>query len=60
MAAKTTKTASRAGTTTAEKTASHAVPGAGLSIVVPLYNEARGLEALHQRIVAVARTIKAA
>ena len=60
MAAKTTKTASRAGTTTAEKTAGHAAPGAGLSIVVPLYNEARGLEVLHQRIVAVARTIKAA
>jgi len=31
----------------------------GLSIVVPLYNEARGLERLHERIVAVAGRIKA-
>ncbi len=30
---------------------------AGLSIIVPAFNEARGLEALHQRIVAVARRI---
>jgi hypothetical protein len=28
---------------------------AGLSIIVPLFNEARGLEAIHQRIVAAAR-----
>ena len=34
-------------------------PDAGLSIVVPLYNEAIGLAALHQRIVAVAGGIKA-
>ncbi len=33
---------------------------AGLSIVVPLYNEARNLERLHERIVAVAGRIKAA
>jgi len=32
---------------------------AGLSIVVPLFNEAKGLEALHQHIVAVARRIMA-
>jgi glycosyltransferase involved in cell wall biosynthesis len=31
---------------------------AGLSIVVPLYNEAPGLAALHARIVAVARALK--
>ena len=60
MAAKTTKTATRAGTTTATKTAGPAAPGTGLSIVVPLYNEARGLEALHQRIAAAARTVKTA
>jgi polyisoprenyl-phosphate glycosyltransferase len=32
---------------------------AGLSIVVPLFNEARGLAALHDRIAAVARALKA-
>lgn len=32
---------------------------AGLSIVVPVFNEARGLTALHERIVAVARSLKA-
>src|SRR5712691_7040362 len=32
----------------------------GLSIVVPLFNEAAGLEALHGRIVEVARRLKAA
>jgi len=32
---------------------------AGLSIVVPVFNEARGLAALHERIVAVARALKA-
>ncbi|HTT47619.1 MAG TPA: glycosyltransferase family 2 protein [Pseudolabrys sp.] len=30
----------------------------GLSIVVPVFNEARGLAALHDRIAAVARTLK--
>src|SRR5271165_4800776 len=33
---------------------------AGLSIVVPLYNEAAGLPALHGRIVEVARRLSAA
>jgi glycosyltransferase involved in cell wall biosynthesis len=33
---------------------------AGLSIVVPLYNEAAGLDALHARIVEVARRLRAA
>ena len=33
---------------------------AGLSIVVPLYNEADGLAALHERIVEVARRLRAA
>ena len=33
--------------------------GGGLSIVVPLFNEANGLERLHARIVAVAETLKA-
>src|SRR6266700_6088129 len=32
---------------------------AGLSIVVPLFNEAGGLAALHERIVGVARRLKA-
>ena len=31
---------------------------AGLSIVVPVFNEARGLTALHERIAAVARSLK--
>src|SRR4051794_18634867 len=31
----------------------------GLSIVVPLYNEARGLASLHERIAAVARRLRA-
>jgi glycosyltransferase involved in cell wall biosynthesis len=57
MAAKTTKTAT---TKTVGQAGTKAAADAGLSIMVPLYNEARGLEALHQRIVAVARTIKAA
>src|SRR5262245_58560463 len=35
-------------------------PEGGLSIVVPLFNEAAGLPALHGRIVEVARTLKAA
>jgi glycosyltransferase involved in cell wall biosynthesis len=43
------------------KTAAHAgQPAPSLSIVVPLYNEARGLAALHGRIVERARKIKAA
>jgi glycosyltransferase involved in cell wall biosynthesis len=55
MPAKTTNTA----TMTASKAARPA-PGEGLSIVVPLYNEARGLAALHGRLVEAARKIKAA
>jgi hypothetical protein len=31
---------------------------AGLSIVVPVFNEARGLAALHERIAAVAHVLK--
>src|SRR5258705_567740 len=31
----------------------------GLSIVVPLYNEAAGLALLHERLVGLARTLKA-
>src|SRR5512134_1114844 len=31
----------------------------GLSIVVPLYNEAAGLAALHERLIGLARTLKA-
>src|SRR6266516_8147087 len=31
----------------------------GLSIVVPLYNEAAGLAMLHERLVGLARTLKA-
>ncbi len=45
------------------KSATHATRApapAGLSIVVPLYNEARGLTRLHERIVEVAGRIKAA
>ena len=30
----------------------------GLSIVVPLYNEAAGLTSLHQRLCALARTLR--
>lgn len=51
MPAKTSKTATKTASPT---------PGDGLSIVVPLYNEARGLPALHERIVAAASLIKAA
>jgi len=32
--------------------------GSGLSIVVPVYNEAKGLPALHERIAEVARSLK--
>src|SRR4051812_462069 len=32
----------------------------GLSIVIPLYNEARGLASLHERLAAVARDVRAA
>jgi glycosyltransferase involved in cell wall biosynthesis len=49
-------------TTTPEADAAPARPRAypemGLSIVVPLFNEAAGLGALHERIVAVARRLK--
>jgi glycosyltransferase involved in cell wall biosynthesis len=38
----------------------HAGAEAGLSIVVPVYNEAAGLDALHGRIVEVARRLRAA
>ncbi len=51
MPAKTTKTAAKA---------ARPAPGTGLSIVVPLYNEGRGLAVLHQRIVAAAREIRTA
>jgi glycosyltransferase involved in cell wall biosynthesis len=47
--------ASKASTSTARARAP-----AGLSIVVPLYNEARGLARLHERIVEVASHIKSA
>ena len=40
--------------------AARAAAGAGLSIVVPLYNEAKGLARLHERLVAVGSRIKAA
>ena len=33
-------------------------PASGLSIVVPVYNEAKGLPALHERIAEVARSLK--
>lgn len=51
MPAKTTKAAGKA---------ARPAPGDGLSIVVPLYNEAAGLAALHGRIVETARRIGAA
>ena len=44
---------SRLSTTTA------GAPAQGLSIVVPLYNEAAGLALLHGRLVGLARTLKA-
>src|SRR2546427_7327417 len=44
---------SRLSTTTASAAAQ------GLSIVVPLYNEAAGLALLHQRLIGLARTLKA-
>lgn len=47
----------KAGKTTAVTARQDAA--AGLSIVVPLFNEARGLEALHQRIITVARRMTA-
>jgi glycosyltransferase involved in cell wall biosynthesis len=37
----------------------NAPPPAGLSIIVPLYNEVRNLAALHSRIIAVARRLNA-
>ncbi len=39
--------------------AAHAEASSGLSIVVPLYNEAKGLARLHERIVAAGSRIKA-
>ena len=51
MPAKTTKAAAKS---------ARSAPDDGLSIVVPLYNEASGLAALHARIVEVGRRIKAA
>ena len=50
MAVKPTKAGARA------RTSSSAPP---LSIVVPLFNEARGLAALHERIAEVARYLQA-
>src|SRR4051812_17085597 len=44
---------SRLSTTTASATTQ------GLSIVVPLYNEAAGLAMLHERLTGLARTLKA-
>ncbi len=41
-------------TTTAKTAAAQ-----GLSIVVPVYNEAAGLAALHQRLVDLARSLRA-
>jgi glycosyltransferase involved in cell wall biosynthesis len=38
----------------------HASAGGGLSIVVPLFNEAKNLNGLHSRIVEVARELKSA
>jgi glycosyltransferase involved in cell wall biosynthesis len=49
MPAKTTKTSARAG---------KARPGHGLSIVVPVFNEAKGLSHLHQRIAEAARFLQ--
>jgi glycosyltransferase involved in cell wall biosynthesis len=49
--AKSKKSASRAGKANGR-------PDQGLSIVVPVYNEARGLPALHERIAEVARFLK--
>ena len=46
MPAKTTKSGARAGKSR---------PSPGLSIVVPIYNEAKGLSSLHQRIAEAAR-----
>jgi len=44
---------------TAAAAGSGAGSGAGLSIVVPVYNEAAGLAALHRRIGAVAARLRA-
>ena len=40
-------------------TAVRSAAGSGLSIVVPVFNEAKGLAALHERIAGVARALKA-
>jgi glycosyltransferase involved in cell wall biosynthesis len=50
MAAKPTKAGARAG---------RSASAPGLSIVVPLFNEAKGLAGLHERIAEVARFLKA-
>lgn len=52
--AKTTKSASRTGQTRRGR----AEPKSGLSIVVPVYNEAKGLPGLHERVAEVARFLK--
>ena len=49
MPAKPTKSAARA---------SRSAPMPGMSIVVPVFNEAKGLSALHERIAEVARWLK--
>lgn len=51
--AKTRKAASRTGKSTSVRS----MAGGGLSIVVPVYNEAKGLPALHERIAEVARSL---
>ena len=40
------------------KTRTAVLPAPGLSIVVPMFNEARNLPALHERIAEVARFLK--
>ena len=50
MPAKPTKSAA---------SATQSASAAGLSIVVPVFNEAKGLAALHERIAGVARSLKA-
>src|SRR5689334_4575292 len=39
-------------------TAATAAAGRGMSIVVPVYNEAAGLAALHQRLTELSRTLR--
>ena len=40
-------------------TTAAAAAAQGLSIVVPVYNEAAGLAALHERLIGLAKTLKA-